>query len=237
MSMIQQWIERPLTIARGALRRLTVGAIKGDAGAAPKECQRDQSAGTPTADNGHIVGPGGRWAGIPGRSIGINVAARRPYAGEHLPLTAEAFDLCHCETGGLQPAADKTGGGEGSEAGLRSCQSGHGGKQHIPPHIGVFRRREAVQKPGVNLIVQAYVQRGKQRIDIAKADIKNDLAVGQYQAVITGYRLWPEGQQFSSSASGASVCQGASALRKSSLPSGYFSTLIKCRRRAPIAGC
>lgn len=36
MSMIQQRIECPLTIARGALRRLIVGAMKGDAGAAPK---------------------------------------------------------------------------------------------------------------------------------------------------------------------------------------------------------
>jgi len=67
---------------------------------------------------------------------------------------ADAWRALHLEACGIEQPAHPPGAGEGAEGRAWRGQARQLGEQFGGPHVGVFRRGEAVEKPGVDLCVQ-----------------------------------------------------------------------------------
>ncbi len=91
---------------------------------------------------------------------------------------AEAFAAVDLKTGLLQAAAHEAGGGKGGEAASRPGETRHGGEQLIGPHVGIFCRREAVEEPGIHLVIHAGVKLRQQIVDVAEPQIERNAAFG-----------------------------------------------------------
>lgn len=179
----------------GAGGRFIVRAVQCDVGAAPQQRQRGEGAGNAAADQRDILRCTRGRPMEPRRRVGRRRAVRRQRADQHFALLAEAFGSFHRKARLLQAAAYKTGGGKGGEAAARPGEARHGGEQLLAPHIGVFRRSEAVEEPGVDLIIDAVVEARQQRVDIAEPQVERYAALRQQQAVAAGQRLRPAGAQ------------------------------------------
>ena len=107
------------------------------------------------------------------------------HAAQHFTLAPEAFAFLHSETGVLQAPTDKTCGGEGCQRAARTGQSGHGVKQRRRPHIGIFCRRETVEEPGVDLLVQGFIQLTGEVVNIAEPQIQRNPTFIQQQSMTT----------------------------------------------------
>ncbi len=110
----------------------------------------------------------------------------RHLAGQHLPFAAEAFGFTQGEPGFLQAAADKTGGGKSGQRPAGTRQARHGIEQILGPHVGIFRRGKAVEKPGVHLLIQRIIQLSGQLVDIAKPQIERDPSAVEQQTMASG---------------------------------------------------
>ncbi len=67
---------------------------------------------------------------------------------------ADARRALHLETGRVQRAADPAGAGKGADGRAGGCQARQFGEQPGGPHLGVFRRGETVEEPGIDLGIQ-----------------------------------------------------------------------------------
>ncbi|MCY1210601.1 hypothetical protein D9M72_222940 [compost metagenome] len=174
-------VEHALGVAGGLLCRLAVAfqqrhlpATCGKAGGSGAACQ-------PRADyQGLAALQDEARAGEPGLGVVLRLTGEQ--APAHFPFLAEAAHALDGETGLRQPAAHEAGGGEGREAGSRTGQARQLGEQGGAPHLGVLRRGEAVEKPGVDLRVQL----GQAVQGIAHQQGEHHAARGQVETLETG---------------------------------------------------
>ena len=135
---------------------------------------------------------------------------------------AEAFATVDLKPGLLQAAAHEAGGGKGGEAAFRPGETRHGGEQLLGPHVGIFGRCEAVEKPGVDLVIHAGVELRQQFVDVAEPQIERNAAFGQQQTMAARQRQRPLGAQLVGI--GASSGQRACAAAKSACCRGIFQS-------------
>ncbi len=82
----------------------------------------------------------------------------RQRAGQHFALMRKAFTFTDGKSRFLQATPDKTRSGKGRQRSSGTCQPCQSAEQRRGPHIRIFRRRKAVQEPGVNLTLQALIK-------------------------------------------------------------------------------
>ncbi|GEM_PF-4323956 len=146
-------VKHALGIARTFLGNLGVTFQQGHLPAACRQAGGAGAAGQPGADHqcltlcGAVAGP---------RVPGLLRRCRLPseMAAQDLPFRPPAGDALHLEADCAQPATDEAGAGEGAEGGAWRGQPRHLGEQFRLPHLRVLRRREAIEKPGIDACVQ-----------------------------------------------------------------------------------
>src|SRR3954468_20703457 len=79
----------------------------------------------------------------------VTVTLSRVAGREHLALAAEAGALLDGETGCLERFAYGSGNAPRRERGIRGSEARHRAQYLVRPHVGIFRRREAVQVNGI----------------------------------------------------------------------------------------
>lgn len=125
---------------------------------------------------------------------------------QDFPFMTDARRALHLETGGVDQAPYPAGAGEGADGRAGGCQACQFGEQLGGPHLGVFRRGEAVEKPRVDLGVQL-----RQLLhDIADQQGQGHPAVIQHQLLeawmngdVLGQQLLGEGLQWRPEGEGA----------------------------------
>ena len=135
---------RGITSARGlplapapGVRRVVVD---GDLAAAPQECVGCARAGDACADDRDAL----RACAARGRARGESALRGVPSCGHGRATLATR------EAGGLQIAADIAGDGVGGRARARRAEARDMAQRFGRPHVGVLRRRKAVEEPGID---------------------------------------------------------------------------------------
>ncbi|MCY1438623.1 hypothetical protein D9M71_548310 [compost metagenome] len=151
-------VQHALGIARGFLRQRIVTLQQTHLPTARSQARGRRTTGQPGADHQRATFAGGRCrARKPGfRHRGCRAFCRpaEKRAAQDFPFVADAWRTFHLEARGIEQPAHPTGTGEGADGRTGCRQAGEFGKQLGGPHVGVFRRGEAVEKPGVDLRVQ-----------------------------------------------------------------------------------
>ncbi|MNH95389.1 hypothetical protein D3C73_480300 [compost metagenome] len=130
-----------------------------------------------------LAGQRGR-AGEPGFIQGRGRRFQGPaeeLTAQDLPFVADAGGAFHLEAGGVEQTPHPAGAGEGADGCTGSGQASQLGKQFGGPHVGVFRRGETVEEPGVDSGIEL-----RQLLQcIADQQRQGDAAVVQRQALKT----------------------------------------------------
>jgi len=117
---------------------------------------------------------------------------------------ADAWRALHLETGRIDQAANPAGAGEGADGRAGGCQACQLGEQLGGPHLRVFCRGEAVEKPCIDLRVQLRQllqhvadQQGQRYAAVVQHQALEALVDGdvlRQQLLGKGLQLGPEGE-------------------------------------------
>ncbi|MNX91285.1 hypothetical protein D3C86_1233590 [compost metagenome] len=151
-------IQHALGIARRFLCQRIVALQQADVPTPRSQAGSRRATGQAGADHQRPTFAGQRCgSGKPGFGNGGCQGVFRPAeegAAQDLPFVADAWRALHLEACGIQQPAHPSGAGEGAQGRARRGQARQLGEQFGGPHVGVFRRGETVEKPGVDLCIQ-----------------------------------------------------------------------------------
>lgn len=146
-------VEHALRVARGLAGNRRVALQQAHSPAASGQAGGSGAAGQTSADHHRVFFlRGASGAGEPGLADALRPTDEQPFS--HLPFFAQTGHAFHLEAGFIQCAPYPAGAGKCADGCAGGRQARQFGEQLGRPHLGILRRVEAVEKPGVDARIQ-----------------------------------------------------------------------------------